>query len=73
MASCACAEKPTFPVWFCASFHEPDGVLHELASGFDKLHDLIHVGFGLRRKKMRIDQHFISSFQNRNRETETQS
>lgn len=35
-----------FSVWFCASLDEPDGVLHELASGLHELHYLIHDGFG---------------------------
>lgn len=51
MISCASGDKLTFSVWFCASFHKPYGVLDELAAGLDKLHDLIHVGSGLRRRK----------------------
>lgn len=62
---CASSDKLTFSVWFCASFHEPDGVLDELAAGFDKLHDLIHVGFGLKRRKTRTNQCFNASLQNR--------
>lgn len=65
MFLCASGDQLTFSVWFCASFHKPDGVLDELAAGFDKLHDLIHVDFGLRRRKHAHISVLILNIQNR--------
>jgi len=35
--------RPTFPVGFGASFHQPDRVFGELPSGFQHFGDLIHI------------------------------
>lgn len=66
-------DKQTFSVWFCASFYKPDGVLDELTSRLDKLHDLIHVVFGAEVEEMCKRQCFCPSFQTGNGGTEKQT
>jgi hypothetical protein len=34
----------TFPIWLGASFDQTDGILGELAGGFNKLQNLVHGG-----------------------------